>query len=340
MTMRRGHQDWISGLATLALSATLAACSSQDVGTAHNGGAMGSGGSSGAGGAQGGKSGIGGEPSGSGGIGSGGLPSGGGGAGLGGQTNGGASAGRGGQSGGGATAGAGDHGSGGDAGGGASGAGGTSAGGRGGFGGRASGGGGGRGSGMGGAGGRACSSSDARCPNSVWCGTVCCPYAEWCDTAVEPPVCKCGGSPSCTGGNSCNSVSAMQGGCGQLCCNPSTPMGCPVSRRAAKRDIQQVGAGELQALYDQLRAIQLATYTYKVEPVEATRRLGFIIDDTHAPAAINPDGNSVDLYGYLSMAVAAVQIQARDIEALRARIRVLEEEAKAPARKPTAPRRR
>ena len=82
-------------------------------------------------------------------------------------------------------------------------------------------------------------------------------------------------------------------------------MGCPVSRRAAKHDIQQVGAGELQALYDQLRTTQLATYAYKAEPAEWPQRLGFIIDDKNAPAAINADGNSVDLYGYLSMAVAA-----------------------------------
>ena len=81
---------------------------------------------------------------------------------------------------------------------------------------------------------------------------------------------------------------------------------------------------ELRELYDQLRAIQLSTYAYKAAPPEAPRRLGFIIDDTNAPAAINPDGNSVDLYGYLGMAMAAVQVQAREIEGLRARIHEIE----------------
>jgi hypothetical protein len=91
-----------------------------------------------------------------------------------------------------------------------------------------------------------------------------------------------------------------------------------------KRDIQQVSATDLASLYEELRRIQLSTYAYKDAPAAAPRRLGFIIDDTHAPAAINPDGNTVDLYGYLSMAVAAVQVQAKQIEELRARIHGLE----------------
>lgn len=91
-----------------------------------------------------------------------------------------------------------------------------------------------------------------------------------------------------------------------------------------KRDIHPVAEDELQSLYEKVRNIQLSTYWYRSAPPASPRRLGFIIDDTDAPAAINPDGNTVDLYGYLSMAVAAVQVQAKEIEALRARIRVLE----------------
>lgn len=156
---------------------------------------------------------------------------------------------------------------------------------------------------------------------------------------MNPPVCRCSGGASCTGVNTCWSVAGLYGTCGNLCCDFSTPRGCPISRRSAKRDIQSVGRDELKALYDQLRAIQLSTYAYRAAPLESPRRLGFIIDDTDAPAAINPDGNSVDLYGYLSMAVAAVQVQAREIEALRSRVRALES-AKAGAASPrSAPQR-
>ena len=81
---------------------------------------------------------------------------------------------------------------------------------------------------------------------------------------------------------------------------------------------------ELERLHQELRQIRLATYQYKDQPVSSPRRLGFIIDDTHAPEAINPDGNTVDLYGYLSMAVAAVQAQAKQIEELKSRIQILE----------------
>lgn len=313
-------------LAAFTLCLTANACSSQG-GSSAGGGGAGNGGKPGGasggiggtntGGASGGRGGggtnaggtsIGGASSGKGGGGTGagggigGTSTGaaGSGTGAGGRTTGGAGAGGGGRSGG---------------------AGGMASGGRGGLasGGMA-------GSGSGGAGGRTCGSTDARCTGTVWCGTACCGGGEWCDSTVAPPICRCGGGGdvSCTGSNGCQPVGGIvkAGGCGDLCCGGS--MSCPVSRRSAKRDIQAVGHGELQALYDQLRAIQLATYSYKVAPPESPRRLGFIIDDTNAPAAINPDGNSVDLYGYLSMAVAAVQVQARELESLRARLHALE----------------
>jgi hypothetical protein len=75
-----------------------------------------------------------------------------------------------------------------------------------------------------------------------------------------------------------------------------------------------------QRLYDELRKIALTTYQYKAEPPSSPRRLGFIIDDTKTPYPINPDGNSVDLYGYMSMAVAAIQVQSCEIETLKAEV--------------------
>jgi hypothetical protein len=102
--------------------------------------------------------------------------------------------------------------------------------------------------------------------------------------------------------------------------------GCPVSRRVFKRDIHALDRAELDRISTELQDIKLTTYHYKTEPATAPRRLGFIIDDTKSPYPINADGNSVDLYGYVSMAVAAIQSQSREIEALRAEVARLKRE--------------
>jgi hypothetical protein len=96
-----------------------------------------------------------------------------------------------------------------------------------------------------------------------------------------------------------------------------------MSRREFKRDIEALRPRDLQQLYDDLRAIQLTTYRYKSTGPTGPVRLGFLIDDVKTPFPVNPDGNTVDLYGYMSMAVAAVQVQAHEIESLRAEIAAL-----------------
>jgi hypothetical protein len=186
--------------------------------------------------------------------------------------------------------------------------------------------------GAGGAGGMTCTSTDARCTNSsVFCGNACCQPGEWCDNTTNLPHCRCGNTGSgCTAPDICGAPTSA---CGVLCCGSTT--GCPKSRRAEKRDITALTDADRRRLYDELRAIQLRTYRYKSEPASAPRRLGFIIDDTRAPEAINPDGNTVDLYGYLSMAVAALQTQGKEIEELRAKVRGLESQGR--ASRPTSP---
>ena len=99
-----------------------------------------------------------------------------------------------------------------------------------------------------------------------------------------------------------------------------------MSRRVYKRDIERLDEDALGRVYDELRKIQLTTYQYKSDPAASPRRLGFIIDDTKTPYPINADGNSVNLYGYVSMAVAAIQTQSREIEALRAEVAQLRHE--------------
>ena len=111
--------------------------------------------------------------------------------------------------------------------------------------------------------------------------------------------------------------------CGFTCCGGPGGSGCPVSRRSFKRDIEHLDQEDLARIYDDLRKIQLSTYHYKTDPTGTPRHLGFIIDDTKTPYPINPDGMSVDLYGYMSMSVAAIQMQSREIAALRAELAAL-----------------
>jgi hypothetical protein len=75
----------------------------------------------------------------------------------------------------------------------------------------------------------------------------------------------------------------------------------------------------LQALHDETLRLQLATYNYKPEAADpGPRHLGFIIEDTPpATPAVGWSRERVDMYGYLSMVVATMQVQEREIAELR-----------------------
>ena len=126
----------------------------------------------------------------------------------------------------------------------------------------------------------------------------------------------------CDPGNDCNAL---------LVCATSDPTkqpgGCPRSRLATKRDVHYLAPEELRQYHDQLLGMKLATWRYKHDP--ARQRLGFIIDDQPARSmAVEPPGEIVDLYGYTSLAVATLQLQARELEALRAQMADLERKMK------------
>jgi hypothetical protein len=67
--------------------------------------------------------------------------------------------------------------------------------------------------------------------------------------------------------------------------------------------------------------VRLASYRYKVEPETVPDHLGFIIDDqrTGTPM-VQSNGGPVDLYGYTSMAVAALHVQEVALKEQQARI--------------------
>jgi hypothetical protein len=114
--------------------------------------------------------------------------------------------------------------------------------------------------------------------------------------------------------------------CGQmLVCAKSDPkaMGCPKSRAALKTNIRYLEGQDTQALADRLMATRLATYKYKAAGPTAPTHLGFIIDNDPSSPAVDSQRDMVDLYGYLSMSVATLQTQQRQIQELRAEVQAL-----------------
>lgn len=118
----------------------------------------------------------------------------------------------------------------------------------------------------------------------------------------------------CDPGNDCNSY---------IVCADSDPKmqpgGCPISRRAYKEDIHYLSDEELAQAKQALLAIPLATYKYR-DAKDKRTNLGFIIEDVEPSAAVDSRRDQVDLYGYLSMAVATLKLQEERIRALEARL--------------------
>src|SRR5207244_12084731 len=130
---------------------------------------------------------------------------------------------------------------------------------------------------------------------------------------------------TCDPGSDCNQL---------LVCATSDPTHggrCPISRRDAKEDIRYLGAAEARRLHDELMKFRLATFRYKAAAAARTQ-LGFIIDDVAPSPSIDSGRDMVDLYGYASMAVAALQTQAREIEVLKREVRALRPELEAERR--------
>ena len=151
------------------------------------------------------------------------------------------------------------------------------------------------------------------------------------------PLCSTeqAGDPCRVEGMGCN----PQDECNRLLtCTSSDPKlrpgGCPISRQRYKNDIHYLSEAELTRYREELLELRLATWKYKHDP--SKERLGFIIDDNEQSAAVDQLRDMVDLYGYTSMAIATLQLQAREIEALRRRLAELEA-ARAPTKaKPLA----
>jgi hypothetical protein len=129
-----------------------------------------------------------------------------------------------------------------------------------------------------------------------------------CTSEMPGDTCAAQG-PVCDPVDDCNRV---------LTCAESDPLaapgGCPISRRKYKRDIHYLDEAELARYREELVQMRLATWRYRHDAQR--EHLGFIIDDNESSVAVDASGEIVDLYGYASLAVATIQLQARQIERL------------------------
>ncbi len=132
--------------------------------------------------------------------------------------------------------------------------------------------------------------------------------------------CPAVGSACTALGEPCGTPSAANCGVTELCTDqdPRLP-GCPISSRQFKDDVEYVDPAGLQRLHDETLGLRLATYRYKSKVADpAGKHLGFIIEDQpQMSPAVDRTHDRVDLYGYMSMVVATMQVQENEIKQLR-----------------------
>jgi len=160
-------------------------------------------------------------------------------------------------------------------------------------------------------------------------------YTWHCAVPNADPACPSGipllGSACSTSGQTCTYACGPGGAraCKQGAWYASAGGPCPVSTRRAKKDILYLDPSDRQRIADDLAHFKLATYEYRDPALAGKRHLGFIIEDVPGSPAVDGDGNMVDLYGYASMLVAAVQAQGEELKKLKSELSRLKRQAHA-----------
>jgi hypothetical protein len=166
-------------------------------------------------------------------------------------------------------------------------------------------------------------SGDGGATGLAWyatCGDPVCRPPQ--DSGVPPVVCPPLGSPCTDKGLNCGDRATSSCGVIQVCGDqPTNPETCPVSSKKFKEDIGYVDDAKLQRLHDETLQMRLATYRYKGPFINTNdpnaTHLGFIIEDQPQSLSVERGHDRVDLYGYMSMAVATMQVQEKEISQLK-----------------------
>jgi hypothetical protein len=155
-------------------------------------------------------------------------------------------------------------------------------------------------------------SPDPACPAArPLLGAACFKEAQLCEYGCETDV-----SRRCTGG---------------VWVAASSPGGCPISTRAAKRDIRYLTESDRAQMAEEAQRLRLATYRYRDPAMDGRRHLGFIIEDSPRSLAADLEKRQVDLYSFTSLVLALAQQQQKEIEHLRRQVEVLRHDVTRPA---------
>ena len=129
-------------------------------------------------------------------------------------------------------------------------------------------------------------------------------------------------------GDRCGATdSGVRCGAVEVCASqdPTRPPNiCPISSRQYKDAIEYVDDTGLKELHDETLGMRLATYNYKAQADDPNpKHLVFIIEDNpRSSPAVDWSHDRVDIYGYLSMVVATMQVQEKEIAELRRELEV------------------
>lgn len=154
------------------------------------------------------------------------------------------------------------------------------------------------------------------------CGDPVCAVEQTDGSGIRPCTTEQAGNPCDPAGDVCDPGT----GCGvRLLCTDRDPRpfpgGCPISREKYKEDIHYLASEDLDRYHDQLMSLPLATYRYREGG--SRQRLGFMIDGHESLVCVEAERDMIDVYGYTSMAVAALKVQGRQIEELKATVESL-----------------
>jgi hypothetical protein len=134
------------------------------------------------------------------------------------------------------------------------------------------------------------------------------------------------GQPCETEGETCDFMSDCNA---QLICATEDPTmqegGCPISRAKFKQNITYADPAALAGYYRDLLELRLATYQYR-ERKDGRQSLGVILEDGEGEIWADPANDRVDLYGYSSLAIAGVQVQAAELAELRTQMEAMQRE--------------
>ena len=93
-----------------------------------------------------------------------------------------------------------------------------------------------------------------------------------------------------------------------------------------KKDVAYLDDEARTRIAQDVLSMRLANWEYIEPKLGSGRHLGIVIEDNPTIAAVNPSKESVNVYSYASMAIAAVQVQARELAELRDQVAQLREE--------------